>query len=167
MKSITNENDEKEPLNPVFWLAMGGATMVVAGLIIFFMIQSTSAPKLQTLENALREGAEFDALSKKITLEYDPDRTTESPVSTGLIQMGITGVVRNFTGKDITGLEVTCIVVDLGEKPVREKTLVVIPNKKPVIENNKTMQFQFVIDGFKKEDDRANIRWKVVAVKVE
>ncbi len=168
MKSIIDEKkEEKRELNPVFWLSMGAAALVIAGIIMFLMVQSTSTPKLTTLEGALREGAEFEQLKSKLVIEPDLDRATESPTALGTIQMNVPGIIRNFTGKTIVGLEVVGEVIDLEGKMVREQNIIAVPNRQKVLENNKTMPINVIIEGFKEDEVRANIRWRLAAIKVQ
>ena len=167
MKSITEENEEKRSLNPVFWLTMGAAAIIIAGIVIFLMVSSSGTQKVDKLEGALREGAEFEQLSKKISVAYDTERTIQSPTGMGTIQMTVAGIVRNFTGKTITGLELTGAVVDIKGAVVKQRTFIAIPNRQPTLENNKAMAVNILIEGFKKEDDRANIKWSINAIKVE
>ena len=49
----------------------------------------------------------------------------------------------------------------------KEKTVVVIPKEVERLETAKSLPVQVMIEGFNKDDDRANIRWKVTAIKVQ
>ncbi len=75
--------------------------------------------------------------------------------------MTLQTTVRNFTGRTITGLEMHGAVVDHDGKPVKERTLVVIPGRQPELEPNKTMKVAIVLEGFTDNDDRANIKMEV------
>ena len=71
--------------------------------------------------------------------------------------------MRNLTGRTINGLEVWAAVVDHQDKPVRERTVVVIPTElHPELEPNKTMDV-IVTLGVSDSDDRANIRMEITA----
>ena len=129
---------------------------------------SRQAVQQQQLEGAAREGTpEFEALTKKIVIQTDDDRTLESPTGMGTIIMFIRGNIRNFTGKTLTGLEIKVTVIDQLGKPVKDKTLIVVPNQREKLETNQTMPVDARLEGFSKEDDRALVRWKVTAIKVE
>ena len=168
----TLEDIEKKPESgskKAFWIAAVIAGLAIAGLVaLLFTRPTTEQYQQQTIEGALREGSpEFEALTKKIVLENDTERTTESPTAMGSIQMSIWGKIRNLTGKTITGLEVSITVVDLAEKPVKAKTEIVIPKRQDSLETFQTVSVNVIMDGFKKEDNRANIHWKVTAIKVQ
>ena len=84
--------------------------------------------------------------------------------------MTLQTTVRNFTGRTLTGLEIYAAVVDLQGNPVKERTVIVIPSRRPgspaELEPNQTMVVPIVIDGMSKEADRANIKMEVAAIKV-
>jgi hypothetical protein len=44
----------------------------------------------------------------------------------------------------------------------------VIPTEnREILANNEVMPVNVILEGFAKDDDRANVRWKVTAIKVE
>jgi hypothetical protein len=149
-------------------------TLVVAGLLFigttgfYSTCTSRQVAQQQQLEGAVREGTpEFEALTKKIVIQTDENNTMQSPTGMGTITMFIRGKIRNFTGKTLTGLEIRTTVIDQLEKPVKEKTLIVVPNQQEKLESNQTMPVSVMIEGFSKDDDRAMIRWKVTAIRAE
>lgn len=149
--------------------------MLIAAFLLFigttgFYSTCTSRQSVQQtqLEGAVREGTpEFEALTKRIVIQTDENNTTQATNGMGMITMFIRGKIRNFTGKPLTGLEIRTTVIDQFEKPVRENTLIVVPNQKERLEPNETMPVRVMIEGFSKDDDRAQIRWKVTAIRTE
>ena len=120
------------------------------------------------LEGALTEGSpEFAALAKNIQIARDNDRTVESPTGMGTISMFIYGHVYNRTGKRITLLQVEISVIDQQNKPVQTKRVLVVPVENPVLEPSETVPATCSFAGFDRKDDRANINFKVTAIKVE
>jgi hypothetical protein len=149
-------------------------TLLVAVLLVittsgfYSTCTSRQALQQQQLEGAVREGTpEFETLTKRIVIQTDENNTMQSPTGMGTITMFIRGKIRNFTGKTLTGLEIRVTVVDQLEKPVKDKTLIVVPSQQPTLETNQTMPVNVMIEGFSKDDDRAMIRWKVTAIKAE
>lgn len=129
---------------------------------------SRQALQQQQLEGAVREGTpEFETLTKRIVIQTDENNTMQSPTGMGTITMFIRGKIRNFTGKTLNGLEIKVTVVDQLEKPVKDKTLIVVPSQQPTLETNQMMPVNVMIEGFSKDDDRAMIRWKVTAIKTQ
>ena len=120
------------------------------------------------LEGSLTEGSpEFSALAKNIQIARDNDRTVESPTGMGTISMFIYGHVYNRTGKRITLLQVEISVIDQQNKPIQSKRVLVVPVENPVLEPGGTVAATCSFTGFDRKDDRANINFKVVAIKVE
>jgi hypothetical protein len=91
----------------------------------------------------------------------------KSPTAMGTIVMSIGGVIRNITGKTLTGLELKVTVVDLANAPLKDKTVIVIPKQQERLEHNQSMPVKVNIEGFPSDANIANIRWKVTAIKFD
>jgi hypothetical protein len=157
-------------VNKSFLIAILIAVLLVAGgiLLIWKLQPSMQEQQEQALSGALREGSpEFDTLTRRIIAETDEDNTIQSPVGTGYWMMNIGGRIRNNSDKTLNGLEVKVSVVDSFGKVVKEHTMLVIPNQRKKLAPKEQMNVSIRIDGFKPDDDRANIRWKVTAIKTE
>jgi hypothetical protein len=94
-------------------------------------------------------------------IKVDDLEATEATRAVGDIVMTLYGTVRNFTGRTLNGLEIRVAVVDLEGKPVKERTLMVIPNQKPELDNNQTMKAQALLEGISKNATRANLKMEV------
>lgn len=124
--------------------------------------------KERVLAGAFREGTpEFEAATKRIIAENDEENTWQSPVGTGGIMMNIAGRIRNNGDKALTGLEIRVSVLDSFGKVVKDNTLLVVPNQQKRLEPKGEMNVVVRIDGFRRDDDRARIQWKVTAIKTE
>ena len=157
-------------MNKSFLTAFLIAILLVAGgiLLIWKLQPSMQEQQDQALSGAVRPGSpEFDAITKRIVAENDEDKTWFSPVGTGGIVMNIAGKLRNNSDKTLTGLEINVAVLDLNNKLVKEKTLTVVPTQQKKLEPKGEMKVVVVIEGFKPDDDRARIQWKVTAIKTE
>jgi hypothetical protein len=76
--------------------------------------------------------------------------------------MTLRATVRNFTGRTITGLEVTAVVIDHQDQPVKQRTRIVMPSAGAAeLLPNKTTPITIIIDGFADTDDRANVKMDV------
>ncbi len=176
-KQLSNKSDvyitkrrKISNVNKNFLTAFLIAILLVAGgiLLIWKFQPSTQEQQEQMLSGAFRAGSpEFDAITKKIIAENDEDKTWFSPVGTGGIVMNIAGKLRNISDKTLTGLEINVAVLDLNNKVVKEKTMIVVPTQQKKLEPKGEMNVVVVIEGFKPDDDRARIRWKVTAIKTE
>ena len=157
------ENDSRKTLIIVVAVA---AAVVIALFFYLLMRAGGSGGGEPRLENAIRAGSpEFDQYKTQIVL--DEPEAYESPRALGDIVMELKTTVRNLSNKTVNGLEMRAVVVDGEGKPVRERTVMVIPapGRQPELPPNKTMDVSIRIDGFKPTDYRANIGMKVVAVR--
>jgi hypothetical protein len=169
METYTGNGEEKQGINKVLIGAIVVAALIVAaGVGLIALKPSRQDVQEQELSGAFREGSpEFAQYTKRIIAETDENRTTQSPTGMGTIVMSIGGTIRNITGKTITGLEIKVSVIDSFGKMVKEKTLTVVPKQAERLANNEYLPVTVLMEGFNKDDDRANIRWKVTAIKIE
>ncbi len=137
------------------------AAIAIAGL--FYLLMSAVGTNTQepTLQGAIRAGApEFAQYQSRIVL--DPPEADEAKQALGGIVMNIWSIAHNFTGRTLTGLEVKASVVEQQGKPVKERTIVVLPNgQQAELEQNRAMLARVRIDGFSDSDLRANIKMEV------
>jgi hypothetical protein len=134
---------------------------VFIGGFFYLLLRSTATPSAPpTLAGAIRAGSpEWEKYSKLIALdEKDAD---EAKRALGDTVMTLHATARNFTGRTITGLEIHAAVVDHDGKPVKERTVVMVPGRQSELEPNKTMKVSVMLEGFTDNDDRANIKIEV------
>ena len=117
------------------------------------------------LEGGYRAGSpQFEANKPNIVLD-DPE-ATEAKRALGDITMTLSTTARNLTGKTLSGLEIHAAVVDYNGKPVKERTVVVVPSQLHAeLPPNKTLQVIVGLDGMSDTDARANIKMDVTAFK--
>lgn len=161
------EKEEKRGINKV--LIVGGLIGIVAiAAIIFVAMQRPSMEdqKQAVLADAIREGSpEFQEITKDIIIATTDD-TVESPNAFGHISMFITGRIRNKGNRVINGLEVNVAVVDQFNQTLKEKRVLVVPTQIGQLGPGEVIPITLSLDGFDRKDDRANIRWKVTAIRV-
>src|SRR5690348_14847620 len=129
------------------------AAIAIAGLFYGLMRFAGSGRSAETagLPGAIRAGSpQFDANKPNIVL--DEPEATEAKRALGDIVMSLQTTVRNLTGKTLTGLEIHAAVVDYDNKPVKQRTVVVIPTRQPELAPNKTMQVNVLLDGMSDTD---------------
>ena len=136
------------------------AAAFIAGFF-YLLLRSTTTPSAPpTLASAIRPGSpDFEKYSKLIVLDEQVADVAKRAL--GDTVMTLHATVRNFTGHTITGLEIRAAVVDHDGKPVKERTVVVIPGRQSELDPNKTMKASVLIEGFTDNDDRANIKMEV------
>ncbi len=169
METLEKHNAPGKGISKIFVVAIIIAALAVAGGVYLLSLQpSREEQKQQSIEGAVRPGSpEFETLTKRIVIQTDEDRTMQSPIGLGTIVMSIGGEIKNLSDKTITGLEINVAVIDTFGNALKDKTLIVVPNQYTRLNPNEVADVTVRIDGFKKEDDRANIRWKVTAIKAE
>lgn len=142
-----------------------GAAVVVALFIGFLMWASAGRGGGEpTLQNALRAGSpEFDKNKPNIVL--DEPEAFEAKRALGDLTMTLRTTVRNLTGKTINGLEIYGAVVDYEGKPIKQRTVVVVPARQAELAPNKTMLVQMMLEGMSETDPRANIKMEVTGFK--
>jgi hypothetical protein len=133
----------------------------IIGVLFYFLLRATgTAPAPTALQGAIRPGTpEWNQYLSRIVL--DEPEAFESRRPLGDIVMELRTTVRNFTGRTINGLEIRGAVVDHQGKPVKEKTVVIIPTRQAELGPNKTMLAQVMLEGMSEKDDRANIRLEI------
>lgn len=169
MVTLLEDEEKKKGINKGFIAAIVIAVLVIGGIIgLLARKPSMDDQKAQLLEGALREGSpEFQELTKDIIISNDMDKTVESPMAFGTISMFISGNVRNKGTKTVTLLEVNVAVVTQFKKVLQEKRMLVVPVQQARLEPGQTIPMTLTLDNFSPEDDRADIRWKVTAIKIE
>ena len=168
MDEIFNKPVEKKRINLPL---IGGAILglVIIGVAIWLMSfrPSIEEQTARILADAYLEGTpQFADLNKDIIISTD-DNTVQSPMGTGKISMFIHGKIHNRGSHRITILEVNVAVVTQFNDVLRERKILVIPVQQASLDPDQTIPITLTLDGFTKDDDRANIRWKVTAIHAE
>lgn len=159
---------EKKGVNK---LLIGGMIVgVIAIGVVIWILSFKPSMDVQTakiLEGSFKEGTpEYTELSKDIVISTD-DNTVQSPTGLGTISMFITGKIRNKGTKTINILEVDVSVVTQFNKPLRERKILVVPVQHQTLGPGEIIPITLTFDGFARDDDRANIHWKVTAIRAE
>lgn len=169
MDNLFAHEEKKQGMNK--GLLIGGLVgIVLIAIVVLIAMQRPSMDdqKAAVLADALREDSpEFQDITKDIIIGTDADKTVQFPNQlNGMISMSITGNIRNKGSRTLNGLEVNAAVVDQFNQVLREKKVLVIPTQRELLGPGETIPITLALDGFKQDDDRANIRWKVTAIRV-
>lgn len=167
MELFQENQREKKGINTTFLGALFIALLLIGAGIYFLSRQpSFDEQKTKILEGSFLEGSpQFADITKDILIETDLDKTIQSPTVFGTVMMAISGKIRNKGNKTINGLEVNVAVITRKNEVLKEKRVLVVPLQQPTLEPGQTIPITLTLDGFSKEDDRANIRWKVTAIR--
>jgi hypothetical protein len=168
MVTLLEEERKEKGINKVFIAALIIGVLVIGGVIGYLARKpSMEVQTAKLLEGAYTETSpEFKDLTKDIIIITDSDKTVQSPMATGTISMFIHGNVRNKGTKTFSVLEVNVGVVTQFNKVLREKRILVVPNQQAKLEPGQIIPLTLTLDGFERDEDRADIRWKVTAIKV-
>jgi len=141
--------------------------LAIAGLLVFiFSLPTPTEKKQQILEGALLEGTpEFDEYTKNIVITNDPRRMQQATTGLGDVVMNLSAVIKNRGDRTLTGLEVSVGMIDTKNNLIREKRVLFVPRHHPELKPKESIDVSVSIAGFKVDDDRANARWRVTAIK--
>ena len=158
--------EEKRGINKTFVGAILVALVLIGGIILLLSRRPPVDDQMaQLVDSAYHEGAaEFADLSKDIIISTD-DRTVQSPTGLGTISMYIYGKIRNKGTRTIDILEINVAVITQFNQVLKEKRILVVPVQQPTLDPGQTIPVTLALEGFSKDDDRANIRWKVNAIR--
>ena len=168
METFLQENKEKKGFNKIFLVGiLIGIAFLAVAVLVLMQMPTGEQQKADILQGSYIEGSpEFADITKDIIISTDFDKTIQSPNAFGAISMFITGNIRNKGNKFINGLEVNVAVITQKNEVLKEKRVLVVPTQHESLEAGQTIPVTLSFDGFKKDDDRANIRWKVTAIRV-
>ena len=169
METLLNKPEDKRGINKLLLLGVLIGLVVIGGLFYYLSTRPSMDQQVaNVLEGSFKEGSpEFAELTKDIIISTDMDKTVQSPSALGGIAMFIVGNIRNKGDKVINGLEINVSVVTQFNQVLKEKRLLVVPVQQSTLDPGQTITVNVNFDGFKKDDDRANIRWKVTAIRVQ
>jgi hypothetical protein len=158
--SAEHSNPEDKSRRTLIIVIAVVAAILIGGFFYLLLRRTVGETPAPRLGNAIRPGSpDFEKYKKLIAL--DEPEADEAKRALGDTVMTLQTTVRNFTGRTITGLEIKGAVVDHDGKPVKERTVVMIPGRQTELEPNKTMKVAVLLEGFTDSDDRANIQMEV------
>ena len=170
MENFLLEKKEPRGINKILVGALLVAAVLVAGGVwLLTFVPTTEQQTQQMMAGAFLEGSpEFEAYTKNIIITTDLDHTSEGRLGLGTIQMAIHGDVRNRGDKTINLLELKVGVINQKNEVIKEKKILVIPTlQTETLASGETMKVFATLDGFTDKDDRANVRWKVTAIRFQ
>lgn len=169
MNSFLEGENEKKGINKIFLVGALLAILVISGIVVgVILMPSPEEEKQAVLEDSFKAGSpEFEAYTKQIIVSTDPQRLIESTTGLGDIIMQIGGSIYNRGDKTVTGLEISVGMIDSKGELIRDKKVLVIPKEYPELKPKETIDVSVNVPGFEPNDDRANARWKVTAIKLK
>ena len=168
MEDLFTNNEPKKANKKIFVIGLLIGAIAIGALIWFMSLKPSMDDQIaKILEGSYHEGSpEFADLTKDIIISTD-ENTVESPMAFGTISMFINGKIRNKGTHTLNALEINVAVITQFNKVLKEKRILVVPTQVPRLEPGDVIPVTLTLDNFDKNDDRANIRWKVTAIRVE
>lgn len=166
--SERNITEDEGSRRTIFIIVAAISVLLIVGLFLWMRSAGNgpTSARQPRLEGGIRAGApDFEQYRPKIFMTQP--EATEAKRALGDIVMTLTTTVRNFTGRTLDGLEMYAAVVDSQGKPVKERTVIVIPTRRPELDNNETLEVPVMLEGFTDADDRANIKMEITAIKLK
>jgi hypothetical protein len=138
--------------------------LLLAGILHLSVTQPfASSPNEPRLERATRSGApEFEHWREQIVVEQLVAMEAPYPFDDTAVEMN--AIVRNTTGRTISGLEMRGAVLDAQSSPVRERTVIVIPARQTALEPDEAINVRILLGGISRDADRAGILMEVTGV---
>jgi hypothetical protein len=164
MSTVEKRVEGNEPRRGIIIVVAVIAAFAIAILFYFLMRATGGGVSQQKLQGAIRSGSpEWEQYVQRIVI--DEPEADEAKRALGDIVMTLRTTARNFTGRTLSGLEMSAAVLDHQDKPVKSRSVVVIPGRQPELEPNKTLFVQVMLDGMSETDDRAKIKMEVTGFK--
>jgi len=166
METFFTPEPKKKGINKIFIVGIVvGLIAVAIGIWLLTFKPPMDQQVAKILDGAYKEGSsEYQDLNKDIVISRDEKNTVESPTGLGTISVFIRGNVHNKGDKTIDILEVNVAMVTQFKQVLKEKKILVVPVQQAVLGPGETIPITLTLDGFSRDDDRADIRWKVTAI---
>ncbi|HVF49244.1 MAG TPA: hypothetical protein VNA19_04115 [Pyrinomonadaceae bacterium] len=151
----------------IFMVVAIGSALLVAGLVYLATRPAARPAGEARLEGALRtDSAEFAPLRERLLVDFNADQdASQSDRPLGDVVITMNPVVRNFTGRTISGLELHATARDINGKVIKERYSIPIPTRQPELATNKTLRVPITIEGIQKDNVPASLKVELSGVK--
>ena len=143
------------------------ALLAISTAGLYYLAATQSAVSYYTeprLEGALQAGhPEFEEFRRHIVIDQLLGTEEAHPFNT--LAVAMTATVRNNTGRSISGMELRGAILDRNNSSVRERTVVVIPQRQTILESGEAINTRILLDGIDKDSDRAHLMLEVTAIR--
>lgn len=134
---------------------------------IYYVTQPIVTPNVEAgLERALYTGQpEFEQFREQIVIEQLVGKEKVHPLNNLAVE--ITALVKNNTGRKISGLEMRGAIQDVQNAIVRERTVVVIPARQTILEVDEAINVRILLESIDKDSDRAHAVMQVTGIRFD
>ena len=170
LSSFGQSKDVADGSRRVALTVMGIAAVVVVGAILLLLtpvgvklgLRAPAPTGERRLEGAIRPGSpEFEQIRERLVVEFDPNENAGiGPTALGPWAVNMKPVVRNFTGRTVSGLEFHASGVDLSGRVIRERTFI----SEEEIEPNKVFTPNIGVN-FPQDNKPANLKLELTGIR--
>lgn len=166
-RMLIRDQELRWPTVLVAAIITGAIPLLGTGMLYVAIRQPYVNPNaVPSLERALRPGdSEFNRFRKQISIEHL--MCTEKVDPLGDLAMNLSAIVRNSTGRTITGLELRGMIVDSQNSAVVERTVVIIPVRQTALEPDEAINVRILLEGINPDSERAHMLLEVAALRFD
>jgi len=160
---LIREPELRWPIVMLAALLTAAIALLAAG--IYYVTQPIMTPNVEPwLERALYTGQpEFEQFREQIVIEQLVGKEKVHPLNNLAVE--ITALVKNNTGRKISGLEMRGAIRDAQNSTVRERTVVVIPARQTILEADEAINVRILLESIDKDSDRAHAVMEVSGIR--
>jgi hypothetical protein len=170
LSSFGEKNEAADGSRRVAFTVMAVAAVVIVGAILLLLtpvgvklgLRSPPPTGERRLAGAVRPGSpEFEQVRERLVVEFSPNENADiGPTALGPWAVIMKPVVRNFTGRTVSGLEFHAAGVDISGRTIRERTFI----SEEEIEPNKVFVPNIGVN-FPQDDKPANLKLELTGVR--
>lgn len=162
---LIREPELRWPIVMVAALVTTVIAVLAAG--IYYVTQPIVTPNVApALERALYTGQpEFEQFREQILIEQLVGKEQVQPFNDLAVE--VTALVKNNTGRKISGLEMRGAIRDAQNSVVRERTVVVIPARQTILEPDEAINVRILVESIDKDSDRAHAVMEVTGIRFD
>jgi hypothetical protein len=151
----------------VILAALLTAAIALLAAVMHYVTQPIVTPNVTpVLERALYSGQpEFEQFREQILIEQLVGKEKVHPLNNLAVE--ITALVKNNTGRTISGLEMRGGIRDARNSVVRERTVVVIPARQTILEADEAINVRILLESIDKDSDRAHAVMEVTGIRFD
>ena len=168
--TFEGRRDEADGSRRVAFIVVAAASVVIIGALLVLAtplgvklgLRSPAQTTERRLEGAVRPGSpEFEQVRERLVVEFDPNEHADiGPTALGPWAVTMKPVVRNFTGRTVSGLEFHASGVDTAGRTIRERTFI----SEEEIEPNKVLTPAVSVN-FPQDNKPANLKLELTGIR--
>lgn len=125
MSSFERGRGEPDKARRLIFIGVGLVAAVLVAGLAYMASRPSAAPGEERLEGAVRPGSPDFPGPDKLVVEFDPNENADiGPTALGPWAVNFKPVVRNFTGRTVSGLEFHLAGVDSKGQTIRQRIAV-------------------------------------------